>query len=156
MYVDYFSLPFESPIGLLQLRATDQDITHIVYMEETTDSEFEPIRGHPLIECCKTQLEEYFAGRRQRFDIPLAAVGTPFQQRVWAQLSAIPYGTTCSYSAIAARLQQPTAARAVGMANSRNPIAIVVPCHRVIGGNGSLTGYAGGLPRKQWLLHHEA
>ncbi|MWJ27535.1 methylated-DNA--[protein]-cysteine S-methyltransferase [Halomonas sp. ZH2S] len=152
MYIDYFSLPCESPIGLLQLRATDQGITHIDYVE----NELEPVRSHPLLERCKTQLEEYFTGRRQHFDIPLAAAGTPFQQRVWAQLSAIPYGTTCSYSAIAARLQQPTAARAVGMANSRNPIVIVVPCHRVIGGNGSLTGYAGGLPRKQWLLHHEA
>jgi methylated-DNA-[protein]-cysteine S-methyltransferase len=102
------------------------------------------------------QLAEYFAGARQAFDLPLAPHGSAFQQRVWAALRDIPYGETTSYGAIAARLGIPEGARAVGLANGQNPISIVVPCHRVIGADGSLTGYGGGLPAKQWLLSHEA
>ncbi len=101
------------------------------------------------------QLREYFAGARTGFDLPLAPVGTAWQQRVWRALRDIPFGETATYGAIAARLDRPTASRAVGAANGRNPIAIVVPCHRVIGSDRTLTGYAGGLHRKQWLLAHE-
>ncbi|MBU2278729.1 MAG: methylated-DNA--[protein]-cysteine S-methyltransferase [Gammaproteobacteria bacterium] len=101
------------------------------------------------------QLLEYFAGSRQQFSLTLAPVGSFFQQRVWQALCAIPYAQSCSYGAIATQLQNPKAVRAVGAANGRNPIAIVVPCHRVIGANGRLTGYAGGLNRKLWLLEHE-
>lgn len=103
-----------------------------------------------------TQLEEYLAGTRTAFDLPLAPAGTPFQQRVWTALRAIGHGQTESYGSLAARLGAPGASRAVGLANSRNPIAIVVPCHRVIGSTGTLTGYAGGIERKRWLLEHEA
>ena len=102
------------------------------------------------------QLALYFQGRLTQFDLPLAARGTPFQQRVWEELKTIPYGTTISYSELARRIGQPSASRAVGMANGRNPIGIIVPCHRVIGANGKLTGYGGGLPRKEVLLAFEA
>lgn len=101
------------------------------------------------------QLEEYFGGGRREFDLSLAAVGTPFQQAVWAELRKIPYGGTAGYGQIAARLGRPTAVRAVGAANGRNPISVLVPCHRVVGADGSLTGYAGGVAAKRWLLDHE-
>jgi len=103
----------------------------------------------------REQLAEYFAGERQRFDLPLQLAGTPFQLRVWQELSRIPCGTTITYAQLAERIGQPTASRAVGHANSRNPISIIVPCHRVIGASGRLTGYAGGVARKQWLLDWE-
>jgi methylated-DNA-[protein]-cysteine S-methyltransferase len=101
------------------------------------------------------QLADYFAGRRLAFDLSLAPVGTAFQQKVWLALREIPYGRTTTYGEIAGGLGQPTASRAVGLANGRNPIAVIVPCHRVIGANGTLTGFGGGLPRKRWLLEHE-
>lgn len=101
------------------------------------------------------QLTAYFAGELKLFELPLTMRGTEFQKRVWTELSNIPFGETVSYSTIAKRIGMPTASRAVGMANAKNPIAIVVPCHRVIGASGTLTGYAGGLDRKRWLLAHE-
>lgn len=104
-----------------------------------------------------TRLQAYFEGDAEALsDVPVATAGTPFQREVWAALRAIPFGATLSYGALAARLGRPGASRAVGLANGRNPIAIVVPCHRVIGADGRLTGFGGGLPRKQWLLAHEA
>lgn len=114
---------------------------------ERDDTAFDDLRG---------QLSEYFAGTRQEFVLPLHARGTAFQQRVWAALLEIPYGETASYGATATAIGAPTASRAVGLANGQNPISIVVPCHRVVGANGSLTGYGGGLEAKQWLLSHEA
>jgi methylated-DNA-[protein]-cysteine S-methyltransferase len=108
-----------------------------------------------LLDAACDQLDAYFAGRRQVFDLPLAALGTPFQRRVWDALATIDYGRTCSYAQIAAQVGAPRAVRAVGAANARNPIGIVVPCHRVIGTNGRLTGYAGGLERKAQLLRLE-
>lgn len=108
-----------------------------------------------LAEAC-AQLHEYFAGARTAFDLPLAPAGTEFQRRVWDALARVPYGETTSYAAVARALGDPKAVRAVGAANGRNPIGVVVPCHRVIGADGSLTGYAGGLDRKRWLLRHEA
>jgi methylated-DNA-[protein]-cysteine S-methyltransferase len=111
------------------------------------DSTFNDLRG---------QLDEYFAGTRYDFDLALNAHGTAFQKRVWTALSAIPYGETVSYGATATAIGAPTASRAVGLANGQNPISIVVPCHRVIGANGSLTGYGGGLDAKRWLLSHVA
>jgi methylated-DNA-[protein]-cysteine S-methyltransferase len=104
----------------------------------------------------RDQLGEYFAGDRRAFDLPLDARGSAFQRRVWTALTEIPYGETTSYGKLAASIGHPDAARAVGLANGQNPISIIVPCHRVIGANGSLTGYGGGLPAKQWLLAHEA
>jgi methylated-DNA-[protein]-cysteine S-methyltransferase len=105
-----------------------------------------------VLKAAERQLGEYFAGNRNTFDLPLAAVGTPFQRRVWDALRKIPYGETISYGELARRVGQPTAARAVGLANGKNPISIVVPCHRVIGSSGKLIGYGGGLGRKQTLL----
>jgi methylated-DNA-[protein]-cysteine S-methyltransferase len=114
---------------------------------ERDDAAFDDVRA---------QLEEYFAGERRTFDLPLDPAGTPFQKRVWSALRDIPYGETTSYGKTAAAVGVPDAARAVGLANGQNPISIVVPCHRVIGANGSLTGYGGGLDAKRWLLAHEA
>jgi methylated-DNA-[protein]-cysteine S-methyltransferase len=104
----------------------------------------------------KRQLQEYFEGKRIRFDLPMSAAGTDFQKRVWQELQAIPFGATISYGELARRIGDPNASRAVGLANGRNPLSIVVPCHRVVGAKGKLTGYAGGLERKQWLLQFEA
>jgi len=106
-------------------------------------------------EVCE-QLTEYFAGRLQEFDIRLAPAGTDFQKRVWQELCRIPFGASISYGELARRIEKPAASRAVGRANGQNPISIIVPCHRVIGANGTLTGYGGGLERKKWLLEHEA
>jgi methylated-DNA-[protein]-cysteine S-methyltransferase len=110
----------------------------------------------PVLEAVAAQLVEYFQGRRSSFDVPLELAGSPFQLQVWAQLQQIPFGTTVSYSQLAAQLGRPGTARAVGHANARNPIAIIVPCHRVIGSSGRLTGYGGGLDAKQFLLALES
>lgn len=112
--------------------------------------------AHPLLEEAGRQLDAYFAGERQHFDLPVRAPGTPFQQLVWAALCEIPYGTTTSYGQLAHRIGRPGASRAVGLANGRNPVSVVVPCHRVIGANGTLTGYGGGLDRKRLLLGLES
>ena len=109
----------------------------------------------PLLRRVADQLAEYFAGERRDFDLPLAAPGTAFQKLVWDALVRIPFGEVRSYGELARTLGRPSGSRAVGAANGKNPIAIIVPCHRVIGANGTLTGYAGGLPTKQWLLEHE-
>ncbi len=109
----------------------------------------------PFTETC-AQLTEYFAGQLHEFDVRLAPAGTEFQKRVWDELYRIPFGASISYGELARRIGQPTASRAVGAANGRNPISIIVPCHRVIGANGTLTGYGGGMDRKKWLLEHEA
>ena len=114
-----------------------------------------PDRASQTLRKTQEQLVEYFSHQRREFDLPLLATGTEFQQSVWEALCAIPFGATESYGALARRLSNPKAVRAVGRANGQNPIAIVVPCHRVIGADGSLTGYGGGLDRKRWLLEHE-
>lgn len=108
-----------------------------------------------ILDRAAAQLGEYFAGERTTFDLELAPEGTEFQQKVWMLLRAIPFGETRSYGQLATKLKRPTASRAVGAANGRNPLGIIVPCHRVIGASGDLTGYAGGLPMKRWLLAHE-
>ncbi len=113
------------------------------------------VRDDDALAPVAAQLAEYFAGGRTRFELALAPQGTPFQQKVWLALRDIPYGETTTYGQIATELGQPTASRAVGLANGRNPLAVIVPCHRVIGANGALTGFGGGLPRKRWLLEHE-
>jgi methylated-DNA-[protein]-cysteine S-methyltransferase len=115
----------------------------------TEDREAPPLRD------CATQIADYFAGRCQRFDLPLAPRGTPFQQRVWNEIAKVPHGETISYAELAARAGAPGSARAAGAATGRNPLAIVVPCHRIVASNGALTGYAGGLARKRFLLAHE-
>lgn len=145
-YVDYLS----SPIGLVEITATQQGIKSVYFVEVAG-----PVQVNPLIDQAKRQLADYFAGRLMEFDLPLSPDGTEFQNQVWEQLTHIPYGETCSYSHIATQLDNPKAVRAVGAANGRNPISIIVPCHRVVGANGTLTGYAGGLERKSWLLNLE-
>ena len=146
-----FTTLLPSPVGDLLLRADpDGRLTELYTRHDgavTTDWPFPEISA---------QLDAYFAGDREDFDLALAPHGTPFQQRVWAELTRIPYGETMSYSEVAQRLGDPKLVRAVGLANGRNPISIVIPCHRVIGANGSLVGYGGGLERKKWLLEHEA
>ncbi|MGQ0844157.1 MAG: methylated-DNA--[protein]-cysteine S-methyltransferase [Sporichthyaceae bacterium] len=147
----------ESPIGPLTVVA-DGEVLCALYMAEHRHAPQPEIFGprdpeHPILELTASQLEEYFAGRRTVFDLPLdTSVGTPFQRVVWAALREIPYGQTWTYGDLARHIGQPTAFRAVGLANGKNPISIVVPCHRVVGSGGSLTGYGGGLDRKQHLL----
>ncbi len=149
---------FDSPIGRLLLTTDGTELTGL-YMEisrkpQSTQGCVEDGSVAPLPETVR-QLSEYFAGTRRKFDLPLRLNGTAFQQRVWRELGEIPYGETWSYGQLAQRINKPGASRAVGLANGSNPLSILVPCHRVIGANGSLTGYGGGLERKQWLLAHE-
>ena len=154
--VEIRELRFESPIGELRLAASAEALVG-VYLDDHSGwaAATSQGRGHPVLEEARSQLRDWFAGRRTVFELPLEPRGTPFQLTVWRALTEIPYGKTISYHQLAAAVGRPTAARAVGAANARNPLAIVVPCHRVIGASGALTGYAGGLPRKRWLLEHE-
>lgn len=148
----------ESPVGHLRIVASGSGLRAILWptdsnrvrIGETTRSD------HPILASTVRQLAEYFGGERTSFDLPLDPVGTDFQKAVWAELSLIPYGETVSYGTQAARLRRPTAVRAVAAANGKNPISIVVPCHRVVGADGSLTGFAGGIDAKRWLIDHEA
>ncbi|TDF85498.1 methylated-DNA--[protein]-cysteine S-methyltransferase [Pseudomonas sp. H9] len=145
-----------SPLGPLLL-AGDQQGLHLVHMDAAQPWEL-PAHWQPAqnqLDTVARQLDEYFAGKREVFDLRLAPLGTPFQQEVWQALQRIPYGTTCSYRDLAENIGRPRAVRAVGTANGANPISIIVPCHRVIGSNGTLTGYAGGVERKQMLLELE-
>ncbi|MEU5153563.1 methylated-DNA--[protein]-cysteine S-methyltransferase [Glycomyces sp. NPDC021274] len=148
-------LTMESPLGLMAVSAVDEGVTYVHMGVEEMKDAWGPEEATPVLKAAVDQLEAYFAGDLREFDLPLAAQGTAFQQRVWAELCRIPYGETASYLDIAVRLGDRKAVRAVGLANGRNPIAIVVPCHRVIGSNGKLTGYAGGLWRKERLLNLE-
>ncbi|HRJ77031.1 MAG: Methylated-DNA--protein-cysteine methyltransferase [Planctomycetes bacterium] len=150
----YLEMP--SPIGKLTLTCSDDGITGVHMDTGHFNLPAQARRGHPLLDQARRQLEEYFAGRRKEFELPLAAQGTEFQRRVWARLCDIPFGETASYGQVAARVGKPKASRAVGLANGANPIGIIVPCHRVIGADGKLTGYGGGTHRKQWLLDHES
>ena len=142
-----------SPIGHLRLEGEGETLSALRMVGAELPAP--PPRGMAFA-AAREQLGQYFAGERSRFDLPLAPRGTAFEQRVWDALLEIPYGTTESYGALARRIGAPAAARAVGLANGRNPIAIVIPCHRVIGADGSLTGFGGGLGRKRFLLDLEA
>lgn len=145
-----------SPVGALTLVASDKGLAAILWENDDPDrvrlGAREEDAEHPVLAETERQLGEYFAGERKAFDLPLDFHGTDFQKRVWEQLLAIPFGETRSYGEIARALGQPSASRAVGAANGKNPISIVAPCHRVIGTNGALTGFAGGLEAKQRLL----
>lgn len=153
-----FCTTIDSPVGPLLLAASDDGL-HAIEFKKTAH----PVKrddtwhegDHPLLQQAHHQLGEYFATTRITFDLPLAPRGTEFQRAVWHALASIPYGETISYAQLAARVDRPTASRAVGAANGRNPLPIVLPCHRVIGANGSLTGFGGGLPTKQFLLQLE-
>ncbi len=151
----------DSPVGTLLLAATNDGLSHVLFDRGAQpDATWIADNGtigqasHWLTQT-RQQLAEYFAGTRRDFDIPLTATGTEFQRQVWQSLQSINYGTTISYGELARRIGNPRAVRAVGLANGRNPISIIVPCHRVIGANGTLTGYGGGLDRKQTLLSLE-
>lgn len=141
----------DSPVGRLIISGTADHISTVSFSEEGVVTPDAP----PLLYTCRQQLEEYFNKTRREFDFPVQQPGTPFQQSVWQQLTTIPFGETITYLALAKRLGNVKSIRAAGTANGRNNLAIVVPCHRVIGSGGSLVGYAGGLWRKQWLLDHE-
>lgn len=155
----YFTWVNESPVGEILLTSDGRSLTGLYlknqkhFPTQTNDWQ-ESETANPFSQV-KQQLTEYFANQRQSFDLPLAAQGTKFQQSVWKLLPDIPYGETVSYGSLAHKLGKPGSSRAVGAANGRNPISIIVPCHRVIAANGKLTGYAGGVDRKQWLLAHE-
>lgn len=142
---------YNSPAGLLKVTSRDEAIVQIQFVTEDEND----AAPSPVVEQCIRELEEYFLRGRKFFDVLLNPVGTEFQKRVWNALIEIPFGKTTSYEELAIKLGDIKAIRAVGLANGQNPIAIIVPCHRVIGKNGDLTGYAGGLDRKEWLLYHE-
>src|SRR6266513_1040315 len=148
------STRFASPIGELMLTASESALTG-VYFPKARRVEIGKAGDSEILRATARQLSEYFAHKRTSFDLPLAAAGTPFEQSVWRLLRELPYGTTTSYGELARRLGDPNEARAVGAANGKNPIPIIVPCHRVIGASGDLTGFGGGLDRKRWLLEHE-
>jgi methylated-DNA-[protein]-cysteine S-methyltransferase len=147
----------DSPLGPLLLGAQDGALT-LLWMSPLPEREAgaDDDRDRAVLAAAGEQLEAYFAGDLTEFNLPLAPRGTPFQQQVWAALVDIPFGETVSYGSLATRLERPGAARAVGLANGSNPISIIIPCHRVVGSDGRLTGYGGGIDRKAWLLDHEA
>jgi len=147
MFTDYI----DTPLGVFEFKSTDVGICQAIFSGENKQA----VKTNNITDRCKKQLLEYFAGERTTFDVPLDPKGTAFQKTVWACLSEIPFGEVYTYLDIARRVNKPKGSQAVGGANGRNPISIIVPCHRVIGSNGSLTGYAGGIERKLWLLQHE-
>ncbi|HGY55610.1 MAG TPA: methylated-DNA--[protein]-cysteine S-methyltransferase [Caldithrix abyssi] len=142
----------DSPVGKLRLSADDGAVTSILFVDEPVKN---AATDDALLTEAADQLHAYFEGKLRRFDLPLRAEGTEFQKKVWQALRTIPYGQTASYLDIAKAIGNQKAVRAVGLANGKNPLTIVVPCHRVIGANGKLVGYGGGLWRKEWLLRHE-
>ena len=147
----------ESPIGRLILASNGVALAGVWMANASpTDTKWARLKGNDgILAQTRDELAEYFDGRRRMFDVPLAPNGTEFQRSVWSALTKIPFGTTISYADLARRVGKQAAVRAVGAANGRNPIPVIVPCHRVIGSDGSLTGFGGGLPRKKWLLQHE-
>ena len=147
MYTDYF----DSPIGLIEFKASERGITQVIFCGTRQTK----IINNEITDLCKLQLKEYFTAKRKVFDLPLDAKGTDFQLQVWACLAEISFGETMSYLDIAKLVNRPKGSQAVGGANGRNPISVILPCHRILGSNGSLTGYAGGIERKLWLLKHE-
>jgi methylated-DNA-[protein]-cysteine S-methyltransferase len=157
----FHTTTIDSPVGVLRIIAGDRGLRAILWGAEdaariASIDEGELVEGRtPLLDRAVAQLEEYFAGTRREFDLPLDPFGTPFQQSAWMILRTIPYGKTISYGQQARQLGDPNKARAVGAANGKNPIPIIVPCHRVVGAKGELTGFGGGLDGKRWLLEHE-
>jgi methylated-DNA-[protein]-cysteine S-methyltransferase len=141
---------YESPLGWIEVKGNDLGIISVLFVDEQGQT-----CKSPLVAQCVEELEEYFQNKRTAFTVPLCPDGTDFQKRVWTALRTVPYGRTASYLDMANEIGNPKAVRAIGGANSRNPISIIVPCHRIIGKNGTLVGYEGGLWRKEWLLKHE-
>ena len=149
------SATHESPLGALTLVSNGQALTQLTFAQHRYSFAAAPAGEDDVLKQARRELDLYFAGKLRSFSVKLAPAGTPFQQRVWAALRDIPYGATRTYAQQATAIGAPAAVRAVGAANGRNPLSIVVPCHRVIAANGALTGYAGGVPRKQMLLELE-
>lgn len=147
---------FDSPFGKLKLTASPEALVAISFQADSTTYSDSVHKKSKILRMATLQLSEYFTGQRQSFDIPLAPVGTVFQQRVWQALISVPYGSTASYKEIAKKIGNTKAYRSVGGANNKNPLPIVIPCHRIIGSNGCLTGYAGGLAVKKFLLELES
>jgi methylated-DNA-[protein]-cysteine S-methyltransferase len=147
-----YTAHYQSPIGTVEIKATGEGIVALDFIDRPQASDVE--LPEVFKECVK-QIDEYFRGRRKAFSLNLSLRGTEFQNTVWRRLVTIPYGRTYSYGEFAKAIGKPAACRAVGNANGKNPISIIVPCHRLIGSDGSLTGYGGGLWRKEWLLKHE-
>lgn len=148
-----YSTIFESAIGLIKLTASDKGLTGLLFDAKSDRNASN--KDHPIIADGLLQLNEYFQGNRKNFNIPLDMTGTDFQMKVWDAVAKVGYGTIATYQDIANTIKNPKGVRAVGLANGKNPIAIIIPCHRIIGSNGKLTGYGGGLWRKEWLLRHE-
>ena len=150
---------YQSPVGTVRIKAHKGCINEILFMDEVTeqhrDDEIIDQADTDVLAKCRQQLDEYFSGERKTFDFPVKQEGTLFQEKVWNELLHIPYGKTISYRQLSQMIGNVKSIRAVGTANGRNNLPIVVPCHRVIGSDGSLTGYGGGLWRKKWLLEHE-
>jgi methylated-DNA-[protein]-cysteine S-methyltransferase len=151
--MNLYTAYYQSPVGLLKLQCSDKYIKAVLFTD--TEGEIEN-DDHKLLHICMKQLDEYFTGKRKTFSLPLNQDGTEFQMKVWTLLCNIPYGKTISYNQLAKQYGDLKAIRAVASANGKNNLAIIVPCHRVIGSDHSLVGYAGGLRRKKWLLEHEA
>ena len=149
LYTSYYS----SPVGLLKLQCSDKHIKAVTFSDAEGEIENDT---HKILQTCSRQLDEYFAGKRKSFNLPINQDGTEFQCKVWTLLYKIPYGKTISYFTLAKQYGDIKATRAVAAANGKNNLAIIVPCHRVMGSNQTLVGYAGGLWRKKWLLDHEA
>jgi len=149
------TMTMRSPIGPLRLVARAEALAGVYLADQRGPDVAAVEQPSRVLVSAAAQLAAYFAGERQDFDLALGAAGTSFQQLVWRALTRIPFGETWSYGQLAREISRPLASRAVGFANSRNPLAIIVPCHRVIGASGELTGYAGGMPAKRWLLDHE-
>jgi methylated-DNA-[protein]-cysteine S-methyltransferase len=152
---------YNSPAGCIEIKISGSFIYEITFIKKEEEQAKTPsiilsAEGKKIFNKCTSQLDEYFSGGRKNFELPTRQEGTAFQQKVWNELMQIPYGKTISYLQLAERLGNAKAIRAAAAANGRNQLCIVVPCHRVIGSDGSLTGYGGGLPRKKWLLDHEA
>ena len=147
----------DSPIGPLMLAADDIGLRHIEFRDNSHPADRRDWHGggNDILQATEAQLGEYFAGQRRAFDLPLAPQGTPFQLQVWDELARIPFGATISYAQLAQRIGNPAGTRAVGAANGRNPLPIVLPCHRVIGADGAMTGFGGGVPTKEFLLRLE-
>ena len=149
MYKAYYN----SPIGIVEIVSDESSIIELEFVEKAMENNLQT--APQVLQSALQQVEEYFQGKRSVFDLKLKAEGTEFQKKVWKSLTQVPYGDTACYGDIAAAVGNSKASRAVGGANNKNKIAIIIPCHRIVGADGSLTGYAGGLWRKEWLLKHE-
>jgi methylated-DNA-[protein]-cysteine S-methyltransferase len=150
---------YHSPLGIINIKISGGHVSGLLYIKDELEIVSETIKlsaeDEKVLQTCITQFDEYFSGRRKLFDLPVKQDGTGFQQKVWDELVKIPFGKTINYLQLAQRLGDAKSIRAAAAANGRNKLNIIVPCHRVIGSDGSLTGYGGGLPRKKWLLDHE-